>query len=64
MAVALTQRDNAKHQSDNALPELRHLNRDDFIRYSYGVSGLGEARRSLAVYRIMRLLPEASAEYT
>ena len=30
-------------QPDNAHPELRHLNRDDFIRYPDGVSGLGEA---------------------
>ena len=30
-------------QPDNAHPELRHLNRDDFIRYPDGVDGLGEA---------------------
>ena len=30
-------------QPDNAHPELRHLNRDDFIRYPDGVAGLGEA---------------------
>lgn len=30
-------------QPDNAHPELRHLNRDDFIRYPEGVSSLGEA---------------------
>lgn len=30
-------------QPDNAHPELRHLNRDDFIRYPDGVTGLGEA---------------------
>lgn len=30
-------------QPDNAHPELRHLNRDDFIRYPEGVGGLGEA---------------------
>lgn len=30
-------------QPDNAHPELRHLNRDDFIRYPDGVVGLGEA---------------------
>lgn len=30
-------------QPDNANPELRHLNRDDFIRYPDGVAGLGEA---------------------
>lgn len=30
-------------QPDNAHPELRHLNRDDFIRYPDGVGGLGEA---------------------
>ncbi len=30
-------------QPDNAHPELRHLNRDDFIRYPAEVSGLGEA---------------------
>lgn len=31
---------------DNAHPELRHLNREDFIRYPEGVSGLGEANIS------------------
>lgn len=30
-------------QPDNAHPELRHLNRDDFIKYPDGVVGLGEA---------------------
>lgn len=30
-------------QPDNAHPELRHLNRDDFIRYPDGVVGLGGA---------------------
>lgn len=30
-------------QPDNAHPELRHLNRDDFIRYPDGVVGLGAA---------------------
>ena len=30
-------------QPDNAHPELRHLNRDDFIKYPDGVDGLGEA---------------------
>lgn len=30
-------------QPDNAHPELRHLNRDDFIKYPDGVAGLGEA---------------------
>lgn len=30
-------------QPDNAHPELRHLNRKDFIRYPEGVGGLGEA---------------------
>ena len=30
-------------QPDNAHPELRHLNRDDFIKYPDGVEGLGEA---------------------
>lgn len=30
-------------QPDNAHPELRHLNRDDFIIYPDGVDGLGEA---------------------
>lgn len=30
---------------DNAHPELRHLNREDFIRYPEGVGGLGEAIR-------------------
>lgn len=30
-------------QPDNANPELRHLNRDDFIKYPDGVDGLGEA---------------------
>ena len=32
-------------QPDNAHPELRHLNREDFIRYPEGVGGLGEAIR-------------------
>ncbi len=32
-------------QPDNAHPELRHLNREDFIRYPEGVDGLGEAIR-------------------
>lgn len=32
-------------QPDNAYPELRHLNREDFIRYPEGVVGLGEAIR-------------------
>lgn len=30
-------------QPDNAHPELRHLNRDDFIKYPDGVTNLGEA---------------------
>lgn len=30
-------------QPDNAHAELRHLNRDDFIKYPDGVDGLGEA---------------------
>lgn len=30
-------------QPDNAHPELRHLNRDDFIKYPEGVAGLGKA---------------------
>ncbi|MDE7418898.1 MAG: hypothetical protein K2N35_01665 [Muribaculaceae bacterium] len=30
-------------QPDNAHPELRHLNRDDFIRYHDGVRGLHQA---------------------
>lgn len=30
-------------QPDNAHPELRHLNRDDFIKYPDGIDGLGEA---------------------
>ena len=30
-------------QPDNAHPELRHLNHDDFIKYPNGVDGLGEA---------------------
>lgn len=30
-------------QPDNAHPKLRHLNRDDFIKYPDGVDGLGEA---------------------
>lgn len=30
-------------QPDNAHPELRYLNRDDFIKYPDGVDGLGEA---------------------
>ena len=30
-------------QPDNAHPELRHLNRDDFIKYPDGIVGLGEA---------------------
>lgn len=30
-------------QPDNAHPELRQLNRDDFIKYPDGVAGLGEA---------------------
>ena len=30
-------------QPDNAHPELRHLNRDDFIKYPDGVDGLDEA---------------------
>ena len=30
-------------QPDNAHPELRHLNRDDFIKYPEGVTDLGEA---------------------
>ena len=30
-------------QPDNAHPELRHLNRDDFIKYPDGVDGLGKA---------------------
>ena len=30
-------------QPDNAHSELRHLNRDDFIKYPDGVDGLGEA---------------------
>lgn len=30
-------------QPDNAHPELRHLNRDDFIKYPDGVAGLGDA---------------------
>lgn len=30
-------------QPDNAHPELRHLNREDFIRYPEGVGGLGGA---------------------
>lgn len=30
-------------QPDNAHAEMRHLNRDDFIKYPDGVSGLGEA---------------------
>jgi hypothetical protein len=32
-------------QPDNAHPELRHLNREDFIRYPEGVGGLCEAIR-------------------
>lgn len=32
-------------QPDNAHPELRHLNRDDFVKYPDGVDGLGEAIR-------------------
>ena len=32
-------------QPDNAHPELRHLNREDFIRYPEGVGGLSEAIR-------------------
>lgn len=32
-------------QPDNAHPELRHLNREDFIRYPEGVGSLGEAIR-------------------
>ena len=32
-------------QPDNAHPELRHLSREDFIRYPEGVGGLGEAIR-------------------
>lgn len=32
-------------QPDNAHPELRHLNREDFIRYPEGVGGLGDAIR-------------------
>lgn len=32
-------------QPDNAHPELRHLNREDFIRYPEGVDGLGDAIR-------------------
>ncbi len=35
-------------QPNNAHPELRHLNREDFIRYQEGVGGLSEAIR----YRI------------
>ena len=30
-------------QPDNAHPELRHLNRDDFIKYPDGVDGAGES---------------------
>lgn len=32
-------------QPNNAHPELRHLNREDFIRYPEGVCGLGDAIR-------------------
>lgn len=40
---AITRHIERSTQPDNAHPELRHLNREDFIRYPEGVGGLGEA---------------------